>query len=902
MTIIPSLSPLNNFSQKGFSYLTNTKCFQGISVPHRVVVNAIDGMLGRWPELSTQPQVVLQQAALSFDLSWWTVLLGLCTKGTVVVASRDARRDPKQLTQLIIERNINFTVATPSETVAWLQSQDAADLCACNWRWHVAGGEPFSLGLVRHLVLLNKPSLRVLNAYGPTETWMPLSHEVKYQEATTKDDIEKLWPVPLGSVMPNYTVCVVDAAGRVLPAGMPGQLVIGGAGVARGYVDQPALTAQRFVPRGRDDRDPIVVPPASQSVLSRNMVHLSGDCGYLCAEDGEFMMLGRIDGDTQVKLRGLRIDLREVEASILAHAQGQISDAVVSVRDLTTANSAVKREEDTSRFLAAHVVLSSSAKAKYGIGSERAEFVRAISEGLLLPDYMRPTIMIAVDALPLNPNGKLDRKAVGNWPVGSDSSASQMHTAGQPWHLLPRSSLPFTSQQDKSTADVDLNFVKVRQIWAYALGCKSPSELEGLDAQADFFHMGGNSILLTRVQSRLRTQHGVEIPLRKLFHNSTLKQMALLLKDKKMMSPQGENDPIDWHKETELPAEVKNGFRQKENKNLRMTTTQSETASGRLVVALTGATGFLGRYLVQQLLDNPAVDKVHCLAVRNPSPLTQFAEAVRMGKLVVHGGDLTKPNFGIEQAAELESVFTASQVLIHNGADTSFLKSYTTLQPTNVDPLKMLMRFTVKHRGPQRAAHIHLVSTAGVATFLGRDLGEESLGMLPPRHITEGYLLTKWVGELLVEKFGTAFGGGTVHRLPAITGLGAPELDVVSSVMQYSAQVGAVPALEGYDGYVQFVAVEEVARDIVNDAVAGGGDGVQYRNHCGNAEGAVDLRQLGTYLATKSGSSAPLPVLKDPEWIVKAEAIGFPKLLGEYLRADTLGGRKRKTFRKLLKG
>lgn len=103
------------------------------------------------------------------------------------------------------------------------------------------------------------------------------------------------------------------------------------------------------------------------------------------------------------------------------------------------------------------------------------------------------------------------------------------------------------------------------------------------------------------------------------------------------------------------------------------------------------------------------------------------------------------------------------------------------------------------------------MSTAGVATFLGRDLGEESLGRLPPQHITESYVLTKWVGELLVEQFGVGL-GGTV---------GAPELDVVSSVMQYSAQLGAVPTLKGYDGCVQLVSVEEVARGIVDDAVAG---------------------------------------------------------------------------------
>lgn len=205
---------------------------------------------------------------------------------------------------------------------------------------------------------------------------------------------------------------------------------------------------------------------------------------------------------------------------------------------------------------------------------------------------------------------------------------------------------------------------------------------------------------------------------------------------------------------------------------------QLGTTPGRLAVALTGATGFLGRHLVQQLLDSPAVDEVHCLAVRNPTPLAQLAKTT---KLIIHGGDLAKPDLEIEDAAELESIFAAAQVLFHNGADTSFLKSYATLRPTNVDSLKTLKQLTLKHRGAQRTAHIHFVSTAGVATLLGRDLGEESLGRLPPQHITEGYVLTKWVGELLVEQFGVGL-GGTV---------GAPELDVVSSAVLGAVGSGA---------------------------------------------------------------------------------------------------------------
>lgn len=853
-------------------------------------MNGIDGMLRRWPEIAAHPQTVLQQASISFDLSWWTVLLGLSARGKVVVASRNIRGDARALTRMIIKHGITFTVATPSETVAWLQSDDdPADLRACSWRWHVAGGEPFSLALLRQLHLHNSPSLRVVNAFGPAECWMPLAQEVCYQQAKTIEEVEQLWPVPLGTVMPNYTVRIVDEGDHILPADMPGQLIIGGAGVARGYVNQSELTAQRF-PRDR-------YPVSAHLARGWGKVHLSGDYGYMREKDGVFVLLGRIKGDTQVKLRGLRVDLRDVEASIIAQARGRIKEVVASVRELgDTANplslSPAPASESTARLLVAHAVLTPSPKANGPNGNEKAEFLSAVIGKLPLPDYMRPTVIIPVESLPLNPNGKLDRRAIAAWPVQLGSKG------GSPGAV---------------DTEINLSLERIKQVWLQTLLSSSTDVgLKQMDPHTDFFHVGGNSILLTRVQTQLRRQYGVDVPLRELFHSSTLGQMASLL-EKEM--PEAALHRVDWQQETQPPPELALAVQVTKLSPIASRPLDVVAGNVGLVVALTGATGFLGRHIVRQLVAHPDVAEIHCVAVRSsPTRLLadyQGAAGASSTKLVIHHGDLSQPDLGIVDAEELESLFACADVIIHNGADTSFLKSYPSLRPANLDSLQTLVRLSLIHRTitpprhmpRRRPAHVHFVSTAGVATFAGRDLGEEPLGALPPAHVTEGYLLTKWIGELFVERAAAASEGllcATVHRPTALTGPGAPELDVVSSVMRYSELVGAVPALEGYAGKIQFVPVEEVAGGVVAAAVSVETAAVQYRNHCGEHNGAADLDRLGEYLRERLGRSEPIPVLGDHEWIVKAEAVGFPKLLGEYLRADTLGG-KRKTFRILLK-
>ncbi|KAH9885301.1 hypothetical protein F4778DRAFT_799035 [Xylariomycetidae sp. FL2044] len=820
---------------------------KGISIPHRVVVNGIHSFLKRWP---MPPQTVLQQAPLSFDVSWWVALIGLGTKGSVVVAGPEACRDPTALTRLIVSKNITFTFAVPSESVSWLQS-DAAALRTSGWSYHTSGGEPYSLNLINHLQMLDKPDLRAINIYGPTETMIPTAHEIQYRTVSSGD-----LPIPIGGIMPNYSVRVVDPQGHLVPAGIPGQLVFAGAGIADGYVGNPALTAERF------PKDALPDPQFTNQ--GWNVVHHSGDHGYLRESDGVFVLQARINGDTQVKLRGLRIDMLDVEANILSTAKGQISDAVAHVRKPEANNS-------TSEFLMAHVILTKEARSRYATEADLRAFTTQVVKGLRVPDYMRPAMMVAVDSLPLTHHGKVDRKAVAQLPLAEVLETPEAETTG--------------------TASISLSSPsqgRMKELWLDVLG--ESVHAHSLDWDSDFFLIGGNSLLLIRVQGELRKRYGLDVPLTELFQRNTLAQMAALLSTKDQSSTLG-GSGIDWVSEIKLQPNLT---------HLRATTLP-QPKSG-LVLALTGATGFLGLELVKHLVRLPEVKTVHALAVRDSKKLAQVSSS----KLVIHPGDLSRPQFGMTQSA-IAQVFSTSHAIIHNGADVSFLKAYGSVRPTNLVSTKDIVKFAL-HYGNVR--HVHYVSTAGIATMLTNDLYEESIGSFPPASSPEGYVLTKWASELYLERASAATGLPiTIHRPTAIVGENAPHLDVMSNILHFSRQMATVPSMSALEGSFQFVPVEDVAHGLVSAvlAVRQGDSGpatalVHYRNHNGRAEDTIDVHGLAPYLSRQLHKT--VTVTPDAEWIAQAKAAGMADEVVEYMKGVNLGDRKGEkwTFPRALNG
>ncbi|KAM7221976.1 non-ribosomal peptide synthetase [Rhypophila decipiens] len=914
---------------------------KAISLPHRMITNTILGYLHSFP---MTPQVVLQQIALSFDVSWWQTLIGLATGGSVVVAGKEVRRDPFALTGLIISEGITLTLAVPSEATSWLQNGNLEKLRSSPWEWHISAGEEIGANLIEGLRALQKPDLRLVNAYGPAETIIPHAYEVPYR------DVDLHQPIPIGKVLPNYSVYIMNQDLHPVPAGVPGQIVIAGAGVASGYINQPELTASRF------PHDSLASPRAAANGWTK--MHLSGDRGYM-DEHGIFTALGRMNGDTQVKLRGQRFELREVESAMVNAGKGAILEAVCHVRR--------QDERDAgSAFLVAHVVLGSGVLKTYGSATGPAvdNMLRKTLSDLALPQYMRPSVVVPLPSMPLSHHGKVDRKLLANLPLREEAprragNASQglqkitpiplptEETISKTGLSIPRGNVSRASLRlmegvwrevlgdlvhpdqklepgidfflaggsslllinvkgkirERTGYDVPLarlfeestlermastleNLVrdglrtldKMKKIWLSVLGNIVSSE-QDIGPESDFFLVGGSSLLLIGVQREVNKEFGVPLPLAKLFETSTLSQMAAFLdaalaaRQNDTLTGNGRLDKINWEEEVALKEQVPMIFR---------TATSKSHVPAEMTMALTGATGFLGRHILQRLIANPKVKAVHCIAVRGASKLGSM---VSSPKVVIHRGDLREPHLGLSEG-QARRIFSGLSAIIHNGADVSFLRGYPTIRAANVLSTKAIVQLCIKHHmADNPPPHFHFVSTAGVSQLGTSELYEESLALPEPPSNSNGYVATKWASEKYLEHAHERCGiTVAIHRPTYVVGPDAPQLDVMHNLLHFAKILRSVPVMPPVDRWLQFVGIEEVAGDIVEDVLTlllkNPGD-VVYRNHCGVEKNWVRLDQLGPYLEQQHGGKFVAVAFE--HWLDAAGQAGMPIQVKEYL-------------------
>jgi len=324
---------------------------KGVMTSHRGIMNLADAQLAQLPLEETDR--ILQFASISFDAAVWDVVMSWHVGAALVLAQQHDLMPGEPLCDLLIQQRIT-TVLLPPAALAALPAAELPDL-----KTLIAGGEACSAELLRPWL----SGRSVFNAYGPTESSV----------VTTMFRCGGDRKPPIGRPLPNTRTYVLDARMQPVPIGVAGELYIGGAGLARGYLLRPDLTAERFVPN---------------PFTSGERLYRTGDLVRWCA-DGELDYLGRLD--TQVKLRGFRIELGEIEAALLS--QEGVAQAVV-----------VAREEGAARRLVAYVVPYRNASADIG------ELRRTLQQ--TLPDYMVPAAIMRLDRLPLTPNGKLDRNAL----------------------------------------------------------------------------------------------------------------------------------------------------------------------------------------------------------------------------------------------------------------------------------------------------------------------------------------------------------------------------------------------------------------------------------------------------------------------------------------------------------
>ncbi|KAJ1323526.1 hybrid polyketide synthase [Microdochium nivale] len=839
---------------------------KGIVLTHGNLINEVEQSASVYG--FDHNDVVLQQSALSFDMSLTQIFCGIAYGATLIIPPLALRGDARALTATMAYEGVTLTAATPSEYTAWLTYGAREDLVSVNWRIAISGGEKIDSRLVQQFRHLGKTELRVFNAYGPTEVTCSASRlEINLNDLSfsaearvgTQDTISAGFPAP------NSSIYVVDESSlEPVPLGWSGEVVIGGAGVARGYLGHDEENKARFV----ENR----WCPDEYKVRGWTKMHRTGDRGRWL-EDGTLLIQGRIaDEETQIKLAGVRVDLRGIEATIVELGSHFISEAVVTLRQTAAAKEQEPGDERNEHaVLVAHVVARSSATNEMTT-PQALELFRKHTLASRLPQRLLPTFVLPLGHAARTLSGKLDRRAVAQLALPPVLTALETDDKAE---LKPQLS-PFAAE--------------LLELWkAVVPGLEIMTRhMTKITPATDFFDVGGNSLLLVKLQARLSEHYDVRIPLHQLFEFSALEGMSLRVQQARgcrglLPLP---TSVVDWEAETEVP----------EAWVTQLPDNLSDTDSRRRArrVVLTGATGFLGRQLLTGLLARHDVDHVYCVAVRDQAKLFPIHS-----KMSVYAGDLSQPRLGLS-AADADAVFAAADVIIHCGCQVSHMRSYASLKAANYESLRQLLRLALPRRLP-----FHLISSAEVSLLSGRDTwGPWSAASFPPPSDAsgvDGYTACKWASERLLEKAHTRAGlPVTIYRPTSITssaegGVG-PSHDLWQDLMHYSRKLLAVPESPLVRGTVNFVDVHVVVNTILHRVLgleaslsteADPPHEVCYANIFGKVH--MPLEGLRREIARDTGSE--VAQLSLASWAEAAKRAGMSHLVAQFFASVEASGR-----------
>jgi len=427
---------------------------KGVMLEHQAVVNRIYWMQKEYQLGETD--VVLQKTPYIFDVSVWELFWPHWVGATMVIATPEIHKDPEKLATLITKTSVTTLHFVPSMLSAFCQSLIQKNQSLPEGIKQVfCSGEALSLIHVKEFMRLVTGDQYLHNLYGPTEAAI----DVTYADCSALPDNI----VPIGKAIDNIQLFVLNPQMQPVPVGCPGELYIGGVGLARGYLNQPTLTQERFV----------VNPFANEKdeALGYNRLYKTGDL-VRYRQDGTLVYLGR--NDFQVKIRGFRIELGEIETAICQHPS--VSQAVVLGYPLPNPTS-----------LIAYVVPSRATFDEHSTPEINTdELLQSLRTQL--PDYMLPDSFNCLDSLPLTLNGKLDRKALPE-PVFTQKA-----------YVAPRN-------------DTEL---ALADIWQSVLG------IDRIGIHDNFFRIGGNSITAIKLTAASRSALGRDIPLTLLFEHKTI--------------------------------------------------------------------------------------------------------------------------------------------------------------------------------------------------------------------------------------------------------------------------------------------------------------------------------------------------------------------------------------------
>ncbi|MEU7091592.1 non-ribosomal peptide synthetase [Kitasatospora aureofaciens] len=454
---LPARTPESGVTPEHLAYVIYTSGStgrpKGVMVEHRSVVFAAESWKRVYRTAEAPPARQLNVASMSFDVFVSDLAHVLCHGGTLVIAPTEATTDPGLLLDLMSTARVTHLETVPSLANALVEEAERRGTGLPPLRVLAVGSDNWRTQDCRRLLARTADGTEVLNSYGVTEaTVESCAYRVR---ATGLPDGAG---VPVGQAIPGVRTYVLDEARRPVPVGVVGELYLGGPGVARGYLNRPELTGERFLP------DPFAAEPGSRLYRTGDLVRRRAD--------GDIEFAGR--SDDQVKIRGFRIELAEVEAALRRHPA--VADAVAAAR---TDGAAAPR-------LVGYVV------PVPGRPFAAAEVRGHLEE--VLPRYMVPTVFVELAALPLNSNGKVDRRAL---------PAPGPETARGTGHVAPRNRVEQA----------------LTEVWAQVL------RVDRVGVEDNFFDLGGDSILSIQVVTRAR-QKGITLSSKDLFAHQTVAELA----------------------------------------------------------------------------------------------------------------------------------------------------------------------------------------------------------------------------------------------------------------------------------------------------------------------------------------------------------------------------------------
>ncbi len=673
-------NPISELTPENLAYVLYTSGStgqpKGVAIEHQQILNYLHAILDKL-ELPARASFATV-STFAADLSNTVIFPALCTGGCLHIVSQDRASDPEALADYFQRHPIDCLKIVPSHLATLLASSASSPILPRQCL--VLGGEAASWDLIEK-IQQSAPKCRILNHYGPTETTVGvLTYPVK-----SKRDSYNAKTVPIGRAIANTQVYVLDEHLQPVPIGVPGELYIGGAGLARGYLHRPELTAEKF----------ITIEHLDGQDAHPTRVYKTGDrARYL--PNGNIEFLGRVDH--QVKIRGFRIELGEIEAALSQHPG--VRQAVVSLSE----------DESGNKRLVGYVIPN----------PKQAPSVSDLRHFLLnkFPEYMVPSAFVLLKSLPLTPNGKVNRRAL----PAPEHTRPELEAV----YVAPRTSV------EKQLAEI----------------CAKLLGLEKVGIHDNFFDLGGHSLLITQLLAQVRDTFKVDLSLRTLFEVPTVANIAEKVQMAQLSEPGSKTiteDAINLKAEAVLDPTI------------RLDGVTYNPDISPVAILLTGATGFLGSFLLYELLQQTQAD-IYCL-VRS--------ETIESGKKKIQSslesyllwdesfsqriipvlGDLSKPLLGLSEK-EFQQMASQLDVIYHNGALVNFTYPYSVLKAPNVLGTQEVLRLASQIK----VKPVHFISTISIVYPNNPDVEvvREQDSLDEAKMPSDGYAQSKWVAEKLV--------------------------------------------------------------------------------------------------------------------------------------------------------